>query len=148
MDNPNFTKIESVSYSPPAGSKSSLISITNTGSALASGVTAVQFYFQKLSSAGIVVREIDIVGIPEPPSPPAPPAELTAWGSTGLTNGQVTLSWTAAPGATGYRILRSGSNDAGFSVIGDSPFPAFTDTTAGNGITYRCLLYTSPSPRD
>lgn len=143
LTNTGFTEIQTVTYSPPAGSKSSVVSITNAAAPVASGVTAVQFQIEKLSDSGIVIREIDLLGFPTPPPPPPPPslpAGLTAMGSTGLTNAHVTLFWTPAPDADGYQILREESTGAGYSVIGASATPAFTDTTAENDRTYTYVI--------
>jgi len=73
--------------------------------------------------------------------PPAP-ANLSA--SAG--NGLVSLFWPAAPGATGYNILRSTTSGSGYSTIAANivgptcgsvdDTAAYADTNAANGTTY------------
>jgi large repetitive protein len=57
---------------------------------------------------------------------PTAPAGLTAVGASG----QVTLSWTAVPGATGYHVLRDGVQVATTTAAG------YTDTGLDNGTPY------------
>jgi fibronectin type 3 domain-containing protein len=61
--------------------------------------------------------------------PPAP-AHLTATPGSG----QVTLTWTAAPGATSYRVKRSGSPTGPFTlVVGTTSQTSLVDSTVPNG---------------
>jgi hypothetical protein len=141
LAHPDFSDIQSIAYRPPTGAKSAMVSITNTTSTLVSGATAVQFIIQKLSSSGVVFREIDVTGVPSPPSvPPPAPTALTAMGSSGLSNALVTLFWTDAPGATGYHVWRSQLSGTGYTIVGSSTAPAYTDTTVTNGKTYYYII--------
>lgn len=70
--NPTFTDVHAVKYQAPDGSKSSLVSLTDSDGVIVSGVTAVQFDVQKLASLGIVFREIDVIGAPSAPDQTAP----------------------------------------------------------------------------
>jgi hypothetical protein len=149
LTNPTFTDVQSVVYHPPNGSKSSLVSITNTGSIIASGVTAVQFSIQKLSSWGVVFREIDVLGFPAPPTaaPPAPTG-LTATASNGGSNVSVLLFWTKTPGAAGYHVWRSRTSGSGYQVVGSSFLPTYTDATVTNGTTYYYVVTATNSVGD
>ena len=63
LANPTFTDVQAVDYLAPGGSKSSMISLADSTGVIGAGVTAVQFFVEKSSSAGnfgIVFREIDI----------------------------------------------------------------------------------------
>jgi fibronectin type 3 domain-containing protein len=62
----------------------------------------------------------------------APPGSLTA--SAG--NSQVSLSWAASVGATGYQVKRSPVNGGPYSVVGCSAGTSFVDTGLTNGTTY------------
>ena len=60
---------------------------------------------------------------------------------TGLTatpgNTQVSLAWTAVPGATGYAVKRSTASGGPYSTVAANvTSTAFTDTGLTNGITY------------
>jgi hypothetical protein len=69
LTNPIFTDVQSVNYIPNSGSKSSMVSITDSTGKIASGVTAVQFYVQQPGGLGIVFREIDVLGTASVPEP-------------------------------------------------------------------------------
>ncbi|MCX6878473.1 MAG: hypothetical protein NTW21_32360 [Verrucomicrobia bacterium] len=49
---------------------------------------------------------------------------------------QVTLSWAAATGATGYNVKRSTTSGAGYALIGTSSVPTYTDPGVINGTPY------------
>ena len=61
---------------------------------------------------------------------------------TGLTarlesNSQVTLSWTAAPGATSYRVKRSLNSGGPYTMIAENiAGTSHTDTAVSRGLTY------------
>jgi len=63
--------------------------------------------------------------------PPAP---------TGLTatagNAQVSLSWTASSGATGYNVKRATVSGGPYTTVGTSATTSFTNTGLTNGTTY------------
>ena len=63
---------------------------------------------------------------------PAAPANLKA------TEGesQVTLTWSAVPGATGYKVLRSYLTGGGYEKIAEVTGTSYTDTKVENGVAY------------
>jgi len=63
---------------------------------------------------------------------PGAPAGLSA----APANGRVTLSWSAASGATGYQVLRS-SNGSTQTQVGETSETSLVDTTVTNGVTYQ-----------
>ncbi len=64
---------------------------------------------------------------------PAAPTSLTATAS----NAQVSLTWTASPGATSYNVLRSISSGGSYSSIAiDLTTTTYEDSTVSNGTTY------------
>jgi hypothetical protein len=70
---------------------------------------------------------------PIPCALPAAPGDLGA--SAG--NGQVTLTWPAGVGATGYKVYRSPSPGAGpWTLAGTSVAASFVDNAVVNGTTY------------
>lgn len=70
--------------------------------------------------------------------PPAPTGVNASAGDQ-----RVTLTWTAAPGATSYSIYRSTSPGARGSLIGSSSTPGHTDTAVLNGTTYYYVVTAS-----
>ncbi len=70
-----------------------------------------------------------------PAIPVTVPAAPTAVNAT-AGNAQVTVSWTAAVGATSYNIYRFTSQDAPGVKIGSSAGTTYLDSTATNGTTY------------
>src|SRR5207245_1754329 len=68
-----------------------------------------------------------------PVAPPGAPGNLTATAG----NAQVTLSWTAVSGATGYNVKRSTSSGGPYTTVGPNVTPAsFTDSGLTNSTTY------------
>ena len=55
---------------------------------------------------------------------PASQLELTV---TGVTGSNVTLKWSTIPGVWKYRIFRSNSQGASYTLIGTTSSPKFTD---------------------
>ncbi len=72
------------------------------------------------------------------------PASLVAT-AAGTTS--VSLTWTAAANATGYKILRS-SNLFSYSQIGTSGSPAYTDSTASAGTAYLYVVRATDGTND
>ena len=75
-------------------------------------------------------------------SKPGTPSTVTA---TAASSSSITLSWTAAPGATGYKVYRSStSSSSGYTDLG-SKTPPFTDTglSAGTAYYYKVIAYNS-----
>ncbi|MCX6928720.1 MAG: hypothetical protein NT154_36730 [Verrucomicrobia bacterium] len=72
---------------------------------------------------------------PVPPPPPPPPATPTIL--VVLTNyGQVSLTWSASAGASGYNVKRSPSSLGPFATIANTASTNFTDGSVLNGTTY------------
>jgi carboxypeptidase T len=66
-------------------------------------------------------------------APPGAPAALTATPG----NAQVGLAWTAASGATGYRVHRGTASGGPYTTLPGSPAgTSFTDNGLANGTTY------------
>jgi autotransporter-associated beta strand protein len=65
---------------------------------------------------------------------PEAPATLTRAPSS--LSGEVTLSWAAVPGATGYNVKRGSSPTSVLAPLGTVTTISFTDTTATPGTTY------------
>jgi len=68
-----------------------------------------------------------------PPFPPPPPTILSV-----LANyGQVTLNWSASPGATGYHVKRAPSSAGPYTIIANVTTTSYTDSTGLlDGATY------------
>ncbi|MGC3988773.1 MAG: AI-2E family transporter [Chthoniobacteraceae bacterium] len=70
-------------------------------------------------------------------TPPAAPATVTATGGSA----KVTLSWTAATGATSYVIGRSTTSGGTYTTIASAATgTSYVDTTAINGVTYYYVI--------
>jgi fibronectin type 3 domain-containing protein len=66
------------------------------------------------------------------PQPPAAPTGLTATAG----NAQVSLTWTASAGATGYHVKRSTTSGTGYTQIAAPSVANFLDMTVTNGTAY------------
>jgi autotransporter-associated beta strand protein len=99
--------------------------LTYTDTGLASGTT---YYFtvSAVNSAGVSASSSEVS------SGPSPPSSLVATPG----NTQVTLTWPAVSGATGYLVQRSTVNLGPYSVIGTSVGPSWSDTGLTNGTPY------------
>jgi len=72
----------------------------------------------------------------EPEQQPAPPPAPTGLTAT-AGNGQITLSWNAASGATGYILKRSTTSGGPYTVIANNlAGTSFTNTGLSNGTAY------------
>ncbi|HVH62753.1 MAG TPA: fibronectin type III domain-containing protein, partial [Candidatus Dormibacteraeota bacterium] len=68
-----------------------------------------------------------------PPTPPAAPSGLTA---TAVDASHISLNWTAASGATTYKIQRSPDGSTGWTQVGTSATASFTDSGLTQLTTY------------
>ena len=107
-------------------------SFVNTG--LSNGVT-YYYVVSALNLYGESPNSSETNATPAPVPPPAP---------TGLTltpsNAQVSLTWTASPGATGYNVKSSTTNGGPYSTITNVAATSFVDTGLSNAITYYCVV--------
>ena len=75
------------------------------------------------------------------PEIPVAPANLTATAG----NGEVTLSWTASAGATGYNVQRATTNGGPYTQLAQVAAPTsngYTDSSVTNGTTYYYVVQT------
>lgn len=71
------------------------------------------------------------------PIPPSAPGGLTATGGPG----QIALSWTAVPGATGYNVKRAATAGGSYTTIAASlATTSYTDLMATAGSTYHYVV--------
>ena len=66
------------------------------------------------------------------PTAPAPPLNLTATGH----NQQVSLAWTASPGASSYNVKRATTNGGPYTTVASPAGTSYTDTNVNNGTPY------------
>jgi fibronectin type 3 domain-containing protein len=112
---------------------------------ISSGVTATAFSDSGLNAATTyhyVVAATNAAGAsPDSasvnattlPLPPATPSGLAA--TPGIA--QVSLTWSASPGATGYTVKRATVSGGSYTVVAsDLASPSYTDTGLTNGTTY------------
>ncbi|MDR1220670.1 MAG: fibronectin type III domain-containing protein [Treponema sp.] len=64
---------------------------------------------------------------------PNAPTGVTA---SALSSSSVNVSWTAAPGATSYKVYRSGSPSGTYTQVGSPSSASYTDTGLSSGTTY------------
>ena len=69
-------------------------------------------------------------------TPPAVPAGLAATAG----NAQISLTWTTASGATGYKVKRATSAGGLYSTVGTPSVASFTNTGLTNGTTYHYVV--------
>jgi len=85
-----------------------------------------------------IIIDKDFNGVEDPVqagNPPPAPGGVTA--SDNAYSDKVRISWSASPGATGYKIFRNTTNDSSTAVqIGTTTELFFDDTAAAAGITY------------
>jgi fibronectin type 3 domain-containing protein len=99
-----------------------------------SGLSANTAYYYYLQSIGTVGN-----------SPPTSTVSATTWvaAPTGLTAtsglGQVSLTWNAVAGATGYNVKRA-TNAGTFTTLSSPTATSYTDTTGTNGTVYYYIV--------
>ena len=73
----------------------------------------------------------------------SPPTNIAA--SQGTSSTQITLTWTASPGATGYHISRHDGGDGGWEELNPVTSSPYIDTsvTPGRRYTYKLKAYSS-----
>jgi hypothetical protein len=75
-----------------------------------------------------------------PQAPPAPVADLAIT----ATETTATLSWSAVPTATGYRVERRAGLDAAWVTLAQVTLPGFTDSSPGTRALYRVVAERLP----
>jgi len=96
-----------------------------------------------LSSGGIglvafkTVAKYDNIVVSDASSEPTPTAPSAPTGLAATAgDGQVSLTWNAANGASSYNVKRSTSSGGAYAAIGSVASPGFTDASVTNGTTY------------
>ena len=85
----------------------------------------------RLSSAALA-PDLFLYSIPPLPAP----AGLAATPG----NAQITLTWNAVAGATGYKLKRATVGGPYATIVGALASPGYTDTSVVNGTTYRYVV--------
>jgi fibronectin type 3 domain-containing protein len=70
---------------------------------------------------------------PQAPQPPPAPTNLTA---SSPSKKKITLNWTAAPGATSYRVKRSTVSGGPYALVASPSGTSYTNTGLQSGTTY------------
>jgi hypothetical protein len=107
------------------------IATTTTGTSLSDGSPppgVASYYVVEARAAGFGARSNPLGVLARP----AAPAGLTAT----FGQGQVSLSWSAATGATGYSVLRGTVAGGPQAEIAQPTATSFVDTGLTNGVTY------------
>lgn len=116
-------------YSQIASVSASGTSYADT--AVSNGTT--YYYVVEASNSGGTSGASNQVSATPAATAPAAPTNLSATAG----NAQVSLSWTASSGATGYTALRSTTSGSGYSQIATNVASNnYVDSTAANGTAY------------
>lgn len=95
-----------------------------------SNIRYVEFFSR--STIPQTVYELDVFGTPAPVKPPIPNGLIATSG-----NDQVTLTWSAVTGATGYNVKRSTTAGGPYTTVASNVYGSpYTDTTVTNGTKY------------
>jgi fibronectin type 3 domain-containing protein len=124
-----------VKRSTTAGAEAQIATPTST-SYTDTGLTNGTKYFYVVSaynSYGQSANSAEVNATPTAPAtPPAAPTGLQATAG----NAQVTLSWSASTGATGYNVKRSTTNGGGYATISMPATTGYIDVGVTNSMTY------------
>jgi fibronectin type 3 domain-containing protein len=124
-----------VKRSTTAGAEAQIATPTST-SYTDTGLTNGTKYFYVVSaynSYGQSANSAEVNATPTAPAtPPAAPTGLQATSG----NAQVTLSWSASTGATGYNVKRSTTNGGGYATISMPATTGYIDVGVTNSTTY------------
>ncbi len=108
-------------------------SYTNTG--LTNG-TNYFYVVSALNTSGESRNSNEVSATPTLPMPPSPvPAAPTALAAT-AGNQQISLSWAASSGATGYHVKRATASGGPYSQVGAPTSNGYVNTGLANGTTY------------
>ncbi len=95
--------------------------------------TAYFYVVAAVSSAGESADSAQASVTPDPTiTTPAVPTGLSATPG----NAQVSLTWSASSGATGYHVKRASTSGGPYTQVGAPASVAYTDTAVTNGTTY------------
>jgi fibronectin type 3 domain-containing protein len=108
-------------------------SATNYTDAGLTNGTKYYYVVSAYNSAGQSANSAEVNATPAaPPMPPPAPANLQATAG----NAQISLTWTASPGATSYHVKRSTTNGSGYAQIAAPTVANYIDAGLTNGTTY------------
>jgi alpha-L-fucosidase 2 len=112
-------------------------------SALVSNTTAVCYVRYLGPASGYCnVAEVEFYTAPPTPPPPSAPASFAANGGSA----QVSLTWNAPSGATGYTLWRAPATGGDFQAVADGiATTGYTDTGLSDGATYYYFVTASGS---
>jgi autotransporter-associated beta strand protein len=91
---------------------------------------------QRLKIAGFQIISNDPLTIVPPSAAPAAPTDVAAFPG----NAQVSLTWTATPTATSYKVKRDGTVIATVNTPFADNTTAYADTSAANGTSYNYTI--------
>lgn len=106
-----------------------------TDTAVTNGTT-YRYVVSSLGAGGEGVNSSEVTATPMPASVPAAPTGLVA----NAGNAQISLSWTAAAGATSYTLKRATSASGPFAAVASLSITSYSDTTVTNGTAYTYVV--------
>jgi hypothetical protein len=106
--------------------------VTNAVDTSLSNGTAYYYVVSAVNAAGESANSGEVSVTPTAGAPPPVPTGLMATAG----NAQVSLSWSASAGATGYHVKRSGTTGGPYTQVGAPAVASYTDATVANGTTY------------
>jgi fibronectin type 3 domain-containing protein len=116
----------------PYTSVGSAVTTTSSSDATVTNGTTYYYVVTATNSAGTSPNSNEASATPKLPAPGAP-TSLSATGG----NASVSLSWTAASGATSYQLSRSTTKGGPYTAVGSAvTTTSGTDSTVTNGTTY------------
>ena len=83
-----------------------------------------------------LIRQVTGTTLPLVPPPPPPPPPAPTFLTVLANYGQVSLTWSASAGATGYNLKRSPNSGGPYTVLVNTTSTNYTDTSVLNGTTY------------
>jgi hypothetical protein len=108
-----------------SGITPSLLTLTWTAADTTANVVLTRGTSGEIDFTGYALHDITTAAPPAPTNLAATPS-----------NAQVGLTWTAASGATGYKVKRSTTDGSGYVEAGSPTATSFTDSPLTNGTTY------------
>jgi fibronectin type 3 domain-containing protein len=125
-----------VKRSTSSGAETQISAPTSTSYTDAGLTNGTKYFYVVVAanSSGDSANSAEVSATPTAPSTsPATPTGLSATGG----NGQVSLSWNASTGATGYDVKRSSTSGGPYSTAVASPTATtYTDSSVTNGTSY------------